>query len=179
MRSVSMYLRDFVKQNHFIKRCNDWRQRQTRDGYLADVYDGQLWRNELSGYLTCERNLYGLINVDWVQTYTHTTYSLGIIYVTILNLPRAERNKEENIMVLGIIPGPTEPKLHLNSYLKPIVDDLIALEKGLLIQDGSRYGNIYRFRIFGCTSDLPATRKLGGFLSYHANKGKYLVNIPL
>ena len=99
--------------------------------------------------------------------------------MTILNLPRAERNKEENIMVLGIIPGPTEPKLHLNTYLKPIVDDLIALEKGLLIQDGSRYGNIYRFRIFGCTSDLPATRKLGGFLSYHANKGKYLVNIPL
>ena len=112
-----------------------------------------------------------MLNVDWVQVFSHTTYSLGIIYAVILNLPRSERYKEENVMVLGVIPGPTEPKLHLNTYLKPIVDDLQQLNNGIIIQDGSRYGNKFRFRVLGCSSDLPATRKLGGFVSYHATQG--------
>ena len=33
----------------------------------------------------------------------------------------------------GVIPGPSEPKLHLNTYLKPIVDDLQQLSNGIII----------------------------------------------
>ena len=171
-RPISTYLKEFAKQPGFVKRCNEWRQRTVREGYLLDIYDGELWKDNYEGYLKGERNLYGLLNVDWVQVFTHTTYSLGVIYCVILNLPRAERYKEKNLMILGVIPGPTEPKLNINSYLRPIADDLLRLDRSLLLQDGSHYGNKYRFRILGCTSDLPATRKLGGFLSYHATKGK-------
>ena len=37
-------------------------------------------------------------------------YSTGVIYLTSLNLPRNERYKPENIILIGIIPGPKEPK---------------------------------------------------------------------
>ena len=51
--------------------------------------------------------------------------------MTVLNLSRAERFKERWTMVLGIIPGPTEPKGNINTFLKPLVDDLLLLWDGL------------------------------------------------
>ena len=47
-----------------------------------------------------------------------------MIYLAIQNLPRSERYKEENIMLVGLIPGPSEPKLTVNSYLSPLVEEL-------------------------------------------------------
>ena len=38
------------------------------------------------------------------------------MYVSILNLPREERYTVENILV-GVLPGPHEPKKTMNSYL--------------------------------------------------------------
>lgn len=172
VRPVSAYLIDYVKTKNFVRDCNLWRCRTIPDDYLADIYDGSLWKSRTNDYLKNDHSLYGMINVDWVQPFTHTTYSLGVIYAIILNLPRSMRFKEENVMILGVIPGPTEPSLHINTYLKPLVDDLEKLNRGMRLQDGSRYGNIYYFRVLGCSSDLPATRKLGGFISYHAKQGK-------
>jgi len=37
--------------------------------------------------------------------------------MVVMNLPREERFKTENLIVVGIIPGPKEPKLHINSFL--------------------------------------------------------------
>ena len=46
------------------------------------------------------------------------------IYLTILNLPRDIWYKPENIILVGIIPGPAEPKYTINSYLTPLVLEL-------------------------------------------------------
>lgn len=172
-RPASSYLRDFVQQDDFVDKCNAWRNRNIRPGYMADVYDGNQWKEQENNYLSTRYNLYGILNLDWFQPMDHTPHSVGAIYMVILNLPRAERFKESNVMCLGILPGPHEPKLNANTYLKPIVDDLQSLECGVELADRSVAGkNIYRFRILGCASDLPATRKLGGFLSFHATSGE-------
>ena len=34
-------------------------------------------------------------------------------------------------MVLGIIPGPTEPKGNINTFLSPIIEDLLLLWNGV------------------------------------------------
>lgn len=114
-----------------------------------------------------------MINIDWFQPYKHTPHSVGAIYMTILNLPRVERFKEDNVMLIGVMPGPKEPSLNINSYLQPLIEDLRELDAGKLYNDYSFSGNKYRFRLLGCSSDLPATRKLGGFLSYHARNGRF------
>lgn len=175
-RSISRYLQNFVIQKGFLNDCNSWRNRVVREGYMADVYDGSVWRSEVGGYLTSPYNLYGMINIDWFQPYKHTQHSIGAIYMVLLNLPRSQRFKEENIMLLGIMPGPSEPHLSINTYLRYIVDDLENLERGIRFADSTEVGyNIYRFRLLACSSDLPATRKLGGFLSFMANFGMYVI----
>ena len=56
------------------------------------------------------------MNVDWFQPFEHTVYSVGVISITFLNLPRLARFKRENIIVVGVIPGLKEPSLHMNIF---------------------------------------------------------------
>ena len=87
--------------------------------------------------------------------------------LSVLNLPRRERFRKKWTMIVGIIPGPTEPKIHLNTFLKPLVDDLCLWRGMPILPDG----NIARAALLGVAADMPATRKLTGFLCYKANLG--------
>ena len=62
-----------------------------------------------------------MLNVDLIRVFFHNTHNPCIIDAVILNLPRSERYKEEDVKVLRLIAGPSEPKLYLNTDLKPIV----------------------------------------------------------
>ena len=115
-----------------------------------------------------------MMNVDWYQPFKHTTYSIGVIYLVVLNLPRAERFKDENMILVGLIPGPKEPKLHINAYLEPLVSELQALWKGVVLDDASTLGcQVYRAAILCLASDIPASRKCGGFMGHGALRGIY------
>lgn len=69
-------------------------------------------------------NLCLSLNIDWFNPYKETPYSVGAIYFVIQNLPRMERYKIENVLLVGLIPGPNEPKKNINFFLKPVVSDL-------------------------------------------------------
>ena len=67
-----------------------------------------------------------------------------------------------------LIPGPNEPDpIEMQRFLQPLKDEIRLLENGITI-------NTLRIRaklaIVSC--DLPATRKVLGFLSCNANQGK-------
>ena len=47
-----------------------------------------------------------------------------------LNLPPDERYKVKNILMSFILPGPNTAK-DLNSFLRPLVNELLELEKGV------------------------------------------------
>ena len=50
------------------------------------------------------------MNFDFFQPYDHVQYSLGATYMSVLNLPpHKERYKQENTILVGLIPDPTEP----------------------------------------------------------------------
>ena len=72
-----------------------------------------------------------MLNIDWFQPFKHRVYSVGVMYLVFMNLPRNIRFKRENIVLLGLIPGPSEPPLNINSYLTPLVVDLLALWRGV------------------------------------------------
>ena len=98
----------------------------------SDIYDGRIWKTftDSNGQLFFYSNhlhIGLLLNVDWYQPFNHTLYSVGVIFLAILNLPRELRYKPENVILCGIIPGPHEPELTINSYLEPLVDELIKL----------------------------------------------------
>ena len=44
--------------------------------------------------------------------------------MVLMNLPRTEMFKSDNVFLVGVIPGPHEPKLNINTYLQPLVAEL-------------------------------------------------------
>lgn len=45
-----------------------------------------------------------MMNVDWFQPFKYSNYSIGVIYLTILNLPREERFKKKSMILVCLIP---------------------------------------------------------------------------
>lgn len=92
---------------------------------MEDVYDGNIWKEfQVYGDRPFLSNPFAfrlMMNIHWFQPYKHLTYSVGVIYLTIMNLPCSLRYKRENILLVGIIPGPHEPSHDINSYLDPLV----------------------------------------------------------
>ena len=79
------------------------------------------------------------------------------------------RYKEENVIIVGVIPGPHEPKKHINSYLGPLVSELLELYSGAWFS--TSIGKQFVRCVLMClSSDIPATRKAAGFLGHNANK---------
>lgn len=98
----------------FFSSCEKWKQR-INDEVLRDVYDGKVWKEFITynqePFLSEDGNFALMLNMDFFQPYKHIQYSLGAIYLTIMNLPRDIRYKQENIILAGLIPGPNEPKI--------------------------------------------------------------------
>ncbi|GET65259.1 uncharacterized protein LOC111113176 [Rhizophagus irregularis DAOM 181602=DAOM 197198] len=123
------------------------RVQRERVNIYSDIYDGLL------------------VNLDWFQPFTYTQHSTGAIYASICNLPRSERNKPENIIYLGFLPGPKEVGLdRINHYLAPIVDELLELWRGWRVPKTYHYpdGLDIKVALIVGSSDIPATRKLFG-----------------
>ncbi|GET65198.1 hypothetical protein GLOIN_2v1480991 [Rhizophagus irregularis DAOM 181602=DAOM 197198] len=90
------------------------------------------------------------------------------IYAAICNLPRDIRFKRENLLVLGLLPGPNEVSLHkINHYIAPIVNELELLWSGITLnrtfecQNGK---NICAALVL-ISCDIPAARKICGHIS--------------
>ena len=73
-----------------------------------------------------------------------------------------------------MIPGPKEPKHDMNSFLEPIVTELLELQDGVSITVSSATSQTdipIRCLLLSVACDLPAARKVSGFLSYSARLG--------
>ena len=167
-------LKFLFKRRGFYQQCEQWRNEMPQD-LLCDVYDGKIWKSFLNykgqSFLAEKNSIAFMLNIDWFQPYKHRVYSVGVIYLAIMNLPRAIRFKRENIILLGLIPGPSEPKLNINSYLTPLVSDLLELWNGISYQTYDSGSQQVRAALLCVGCDLPAGRKVCGFLSYSANLG--------
>ena len=175
-KSLKASLQKFVLRPDFEEVCERWRFREQRDNILQDVYDGRIWDdfngNKFNSF--CEEGNYGLmLNVDWWQPYKYTNYSIGAIYLIFLNLPREERFKRENMILVGVIPDmKSEPPT--NTFLLPLVKELkTAWSTGFLLYSFKSPANLKCFKLarlcVGC--DVPASRKLCGFLGHSATMG--------
>lgn len=143
-----------------------------KENIYSDIYDGEVWKtfpsSDGSPFFTPETattHLGLLFNLDWFQPFTYTQHSTGAIYASICNLPRSERNKPENIIYLGFLPGPKEVGLErINHYLAPIVDEFLELWRGWNVPKTYQCpdGLDIKVALIVGSSDIPATRKLFG-----------------
>ena len=74
------------------------------------------------------------------------------------------RFKPGNVIIVSTIPRPKKPD---NLYLRPMVDDLLLLWKGVNFKMPHSMLSSKLIRA-GISSDIPAVRKICGFHSCHA-----------
>lgn len=167
--------KQLLERDGIMDLCEQWKSDTTDAHVLSDVHHGQIWKEfadpNRHDFLNQE-NTYGLMmNLDWYQPYKYVRYSVGVIYMAILNLPRTERFKRENVVIVGIIPHcKTEPKT--NTFLKPLVDELLSMWNiGVTIKDKNGATVICRAALICVGCDIPACRKVSGFLGHSAKKG--------
>jgi hypothetical protein len=72
------------------------------------------------------------------------------------------------MILVFVIPGPSEPSQgEMNKILDPMVDQLLSLKAGIMM---SAYGCDSKLRVHAqlhlSCSDLPASRKAGGFAGH-------------
>ena len=113
-----------------------------------------------------------MLNVDWFSPFKRRkNYSVGVLYMTVMNLPREERFLKENVLLVGILPALNREPDTLNPFLNPLVNELKLLWKGVPVNThGNTVENI-KAALLCCSSDIPAARKLCGFIGHSANRG--------
>ena len=118
--SIIESLKRLLLRPGFVNLCESTRKNFTDISCLCDVYHGQIWRDFLQfdgkELLALPLTYAFMMNIDWFEPFEHITYTVGVIYLALLNLPRSVRYKRENIILVGIIPGPAEPSLSMNTY---------------------------------------------------------------
>ena len=136
---IRQQLSTMFRRPGFESSLRHWSNQNNFDNILTDIYDGQIWKNfketandnnspNFFRSEVADSHLGLMLNLDWFQPYEGTVYSTGVIYAAICNLLHDIRFKRENMLILGILPGPNEVSLHkINHYLAPIVDELLSL----------------------------------------------------
>ena len=121
---------------------------------------------------------YGLmLNVDGFQPYSDSPYTLTAIYLTWLNLPMADRYKPENVMLVGLVPDTKGLKDDhsevYNGYLRPLVDELCCMWPTCDMERTHNHpkGTEIGIALLCVACDLPAARKVGGFVGHGAKRG--------
>jgi hypothetical protein len=162
---VRSSLENLVQRSNFEDLCEKWRFFERKEGVLGDVFDGRIWKEfngEKDNFFTEEGNFGVMLNVDWFQPFKHANCSIGVIYLAFFNLPREERFKRQNIILVGVIPDmKTEPKT--NTFMHLLVNELEEAWTIVFYMKSFKSKNTVKcFRLtllcVGC--DVPASRKL-------------------
>ena len=85
--------------------------------------------------------------------------------------------KQENVILVGLIPGPDEPdkpdkpEIDINDYLNPLVKELLQLWGSVEMHVNYSGKVLVRGALLCVACDIPACRKVCGFLGHNANLG--------
>jgi hypothetical protein len=80
--------------------------------------------------------------------------------------------KVSNIILVGMIPGPGEPTDdQLQNFLRPMIAELNTLYGGMMMPTyQNRNGEMVRVALMSVNCDIPAARKVAGFMGQSAHK---------
>ena len=139
---------------------------ESRNGELRDFFDGELYRQfhiEKLKLFQDHRDVAFHLSLDGVQLTNMRHHEVTPVILINLNLPPEERYQIKNILASMILPGPKKPK-NLDSFLRPLVDELKQLDKGVTMIDGNTATPfVLRAWATMVTGDGPALAEAIGF----------------
>ncbi|KAG2192664.1 hypothetical protein INT47_009234 [Mucor saturninus] len=181
-QSIKHSLQTLFSRPDFETQINSWNRGPKVEKTMFDVYDGAMWNSvkDINGNLFVDdsRSLMLTLNIDWFQPFDGVSYSCGAIYLAVNNLPRDVRFKKENVILVGLMPGPKEAKTsEINNYLRPLVDELEELYQGIILKTHQCPSGVrIRAALFVVACDIPAARKVCGFTSHTSTNACHKCN---
>ncbi|OAD75965.1 hypothetical protein PHYBLDRAFT_142948 [Phycomyces blakesleeanus NRRL 1555(-)] len=143
--SLTASLKKLFMCPSFKKNINQLNRKPKVDGTLFDVYDGKMWKE--------------FVDDEGAHA----------IYLTVNNLSREERNNVKNVILVGLMPGPKEASTEeISNYLRPLVDELIVLYKGITVNTYDCPGALIHAALLIVACNIPTTRKTCGFTSHNS-----------
>ncbi|KAL5633925.1 hypothetical protein ACGC1H_005949 [Rhizoctonia solani] len=147
--------------------------------HIRDVFDGVLYEILRAARVVIDgveqpyqhfedfRELALAITLDGMGPFKRRNHSCWPILIIIYNFPPEMRNHLSNMICTGVIPGPHSPK-DLNSFLQPLIDELVELARGVEAVDVVNE-EIFALRahILSAFGDLPAMAKLMEFIGHN------------
>lgn len=126
----------------------------------SKLYDNIL-KNENGKFLTFT------INTDGAKLFEKSIRSFHLVYIVFNELAPNLRFQLKNVILAGIWVG---QKPDYNHYLKPIVDELLSLERGEVLNFNSELSIVKFYTIFG-VFDKPARYAILNMTQYNGDYG--------
>jgi Transposase family tnp2 len=182
-RPLDDWLGQFLNRPGIIEKVDRvWERAQTQlQDSASDFWDGTFVREmrgpdggKVTNFQEGETRLMFQLSVDWFNPFHNKisgkVASTGVVVMSCLNLPPSERYLEENLYVVALLPG-REQGPDINPSLKPLVDDLLRYwHKGVTFIGipSTKAAILVRCALVQLVCDLPAARKVAGFLHHSA-----------
>ena len=169
---VPSQMKRLINRRDFVQQCQHWKKRNPsiekpeHTDILSDIYEGNLWREWVPWFQESRLNLAWMLNIDWLQPYKHSMYSLGVIYLCCLNLPRGVRYLWENIIIVCCLPHTVGHVDSVPKQLVPLVESLLLLWNGVSVA-----GGVLKALLLMVSADLPAARATSGQTNFNADYG--------
>ena len=143
----------------------DCEHRQGRD--MADLHDSPLWEELFSStgpFQGDGRGLAFALCADGVNPFSRdrVSHSMWPITLSLLNLPKDVRNAFKSLLLVGVIPGPNEPK-NMDTYLDQLVDELLSLSNSTMYDAVAREDFTVRLKVCLSILDYPGQNKVCKF----------------
>lgn len=140
--------------------------------------DGKrFWDGDVDSSKHEVRYLFALA-IDWFNAHHSPagkkSHEVGSIFLVCLSLPAHLRFRQENICLLGVIPGPNKLSTHeINHFLWPLVEELLQFwSTGVWYTQTAEFptGRLVRGALGPVVCDLPAIRPVIGFMPFNATR---------
>lgn len=144
----------------------------TIEGTISDVFDGSYYRDLLNNeyrvpnvirpikFFSGKRDIALGLSSDGFAPFKKRKHSAWPLIIFNYNLPPSIRFHLESIICIGVIPGPKAVK-DIDTFLVPLVDELVALEDGVKTYDRSAHESfLLRAHLIKLFGDMPAMAKL-------------------
>jgi hypothetical protein len=157
-------------ENEDMAKLMEYRGKFTHDPEtIKDIFDGLLYRSLLGKHVQpvggpTQRHQYFERDTDMVLGLSTDGYApfrrraktAWPLLLFNYNLPPDIRFHQDNMLSLGVIPGPNKPK-DFDSFLWPLVEELLELELGVLARDGRTQKHFHlRAHLLLVFGDMPA-----------------------
>ena len=147
---------------------NEWRSACQSSNFYKELWHGSRFFNHSLFEDHGMRSVLLEVSLDWFPPHKDKQkYSVGVLSCCPANYSLQERSKMENIFVLAVLEGPTEP-LHTLAMLSPVFKRISTLDAhGVSVFDSltSTQVNVH-VSVGICVADAPAAAKLGSFIGH-------------